>query len=95
MEKLRFDLTKNDGKIKVLNATNGGPIHKRHATDQFRSNFEDYKNAKIPYSRNHDSGIIGNYGGPYSHDILKFLGISTLMKTTLTLTISPAQTRLF
>ena len=71
MEKLRFDLTKNDGKIKVLNATNGGPIHKRHATDQFRSNFEDYKNAKIPYSRNHDSGIIGNYGGPYSHDISK------------------------
>lgn len=71
MEKLRFDLTKKDGKIKVLNATNGGPIHKRHATDQFRSNFEDYKNAKIPYSRNHDSGIIGNYGGPYSHDISK------------------------
>ena len=71
MEKLRFDLTKNDGKIKVLNATNGGPIHKRHANDQFRSNFEDYKNAKIPYSRNHDSGIIGNYGGPYSHDISK------------------------
>ena len=59
MEKLRFDLTKNDGKIKVLNATNGGPIHKRHANDQYRSNFEAYKNANIPYSRNHDSGIIG------------------------------------
>ncbi|MBR5586859.1 MAG: hypothetical protein IKW02_02740 [Clostridia bacterium] len=69
METLRFDLSKKEGAFKVLNATNGGPWHKRHASDQFRSNFEDYKAARIPYSRNHDSGVIGIYGGPYSHDI--------------------------
>ncbi|MCQ2433581.1 MAG: hypothetical protein MJ175_13340, partial [Clostridia bacterium] len=47
----------------------GGPWHKRHANDQYRSNFEDYKAARIPYARNHDSAVHGVYGGPYSHDI--------------------------
>lgn len=69
MEHLKFDLSKNDGKFKVMNATNGGPWHKRHVNDQFRSNFNDYKAARIPYSRNHDSAVCGIYGGPYSHDI--------------------------
>lgn len=71
METLKFDLTKKQGNFKILNATNGGPWHKRHANDQNRSNFENYKAAKIPYSRNHDSGAAGVYGGPYSHDITK------------------------
>ncbi len=69
MEVLKFDLSRNDGKFKILNATNGGPWHKRHALSQKRSNFEDYKNARIPYSRNHDSNACGIYGGPFAHDI--------------------------
>ena len=70
METLKFDLSKTGSKFKLLNATNGGPWHKRHATDQFRSNFVDYKAARIPYSRNHDSNLSGSiYGGPYAHDI--------------------------
>lgn len=69
MKKLKFDLNHVGNKIKILNATNGGPWHKRHADDQLRSNFVHYKAARIPYSRNHDSGVCGIYGGPYSHDI--------------------------
>ncbi len=69
MKTLTFDLSKEGNKFKVLNATNGGPWHKRHANDQYRSNFADYKAARIPYSRNHDSAMCGVYGGPYSHDI--------------------------
>lgn len=69
METLRFNLSQNGSKFKILNATNGGPWHKRHAPDQYRSNLEDYKAARIPYSRNHDSAMCGIYGGPYSHDI--------------------------
>lgn len=69
METLKFDLSKKGGKFKILNATNGGPWHKRHAPDQFRSNLEDYKAARIPYSRNHDSGYCAVYGGQYAHDI--------------------------
>ncbi|MBO5229857.1 MAG: hypothetical protein J6B52_00395, partial [Clostridia bacterium] len=69
MEILKFDLNSPGNKFKILNATNGGPWHRRHANDQFRSNFTDYKSARIPYSRNHDSAVCGIYGGPYSHDI--------------------------
>ena len=69
MDILKFDLNSTGNEFKILNATNGGPWHKRHANDQFRSNFADYKAARIPYSRNHDSAVCGIYGGPYSHDI--------------------------
>ena len=69
MEKIKFDLSQKTGAFKILNATNGGPWHKRHANDQYRSNFEDYKAARIPYSRNHDSWFCSIYGGPFSHDI--------------------------
>ena len=69
MEKIKYDLQKKYGSFKILNATNGGPWHKRHATDQFRSNFDDYKAVGFPYSRNHDMGVCAVYGGPYSHDI--------------------------
>ncbi len=69
METLKFNLSQEGISFKILNATNGGPWHKRHANDQYRSNFSDYKAARIPYSRNHDSAVHGVYGGPYSHDI--------------------------
>lgn len=69
METIAFDLSKKGKTFKILNATNGGPIYKRHAADQLRSNFEDYKAARIPYSRNHDSNACSIYGGPFAHDI--------------------------
>ncbi len=69
MKTVKFDLSEKGGKFKILNATNGGPWCKRHSDAQFRSNFTDYKNARIPYSRNHDSAMSDIYGGPYSHDI--------------------------
>ena len=70
MENLIFHLEQKEGKFKMMNATNGGPWHKRHTKDQWRSNFQEYKAARIPYSRNHDSNLSGSlYGGPYAHDI--------------------------
>ena len=69
MQTIKFNTQQTFGKFKLLNATNGGPCHKRHATDQYRSNFKEYKAARIPYSRNHDSNACGVYGGPYAHDI--------------------------
>ncbi len=70
MENLKFNLAKTDRKFKVLNATNGGPLHKRYVYDQYLSNFEEFKAARIPYVRNHDSNVCGDiYGGPYGHDV--------------------------
>lgn len=71
METLKFDISQTGRQFKILNATNGGPWHRRHAIDQWRTNFEDYKAARIPYSRNHDSGVEGIYGGPFSHDVTR------------------------
>lgn len=71
MQTVKFNLSDRLGGFKALNATNGGPWHKRHAADQYKSNMAAYKAARIPYARNHDSGISGVYGGPYSHDISK------------------------
>ena len=71
METIHFDMTSDFGPFKPLNATNGGAVHKRHAADQYRSNFEEYKRARIPYARNHDSQGITAYGGTYAHDITK------------------------
>jgi len=69
MDTLRFDTTKLGGKFKVLNAVNNGPSHKRHANDQWRSNFAAYKAARIPYARNHDASFHATYGGEHSVDI--------------------------
>ncbi len=65
METIKFNKNAPVGKFKIMNATNGGPWHKRHASDQYRSNFRAYKEARFPYSRNHDEGI----KNPFSHDI--------------------------
>ena len=70
-ETLYFDLNKEGNTFKLLNATNGGPWHQRHRKEQLRTNFPEYKAARIPYSRNHDSNTFVVYGGPYAHDITR------------------------
>ena len=71
MHTLHFDLTREGRAFKLLNATNGGPWHKRTVANMARSNLQAYKAARIPYSRNHDCGVVPVYGGPYSHDITR------------------------
>jgi len=76
METLKFDLSKKDSNIKIFNATNGGPWASKgwdhdDLSKQVRTNFFTYKAARIPYSRNHDSGVVPLYGGPYSHDVTR------------------------
>lgn len=68
MNTLKFDISQNGGEFKLLNATNGGPWHRKGGS-QKGLHFTSYKNARIPYSRNHDSAVLPIYGGPYSHDI--------------------------
>ena len=70
MQTIKFDLNTTYGPFKMMNATNGGPWYKRHVDDQRRSNFKTYKEARIPYARNHDSWFHSVYGGPYAHDIV-------------------------
>lgn len=69
MDILKFDLSRENGKFKIMHAVNNGPVHKRHANDQLKSNFADYKAARIPYARNHDAAFCASYGGEHSVDI--------------------------
>lgn len=69
MTALHFDLSQTYGGFKILNAVNNGPVFKRHANDQGRSNLEAYKAAGIPYARNHDASFWGTYGSEHTVDI--------------------------
>lgn len=69
MDTLRYNPSNKGGIFKVMNAVNNGPCHKRHADDQFRSNLETYKAARIPYARNHDASFSATYGGEHTVDI--------------------------
>lgn len=52
------------GKIKPMNCVNNGPVKSAE-----RGNFDAYKEARIPYARNHDASFFPAYGGEHSVDV--------------------------
>jgi hypothetical protein len=62
------DLGEEIRPIKPMNAVNNGPAVKKPGGDQVRGNFEDYKAARIPFARTHDS-INCVAGGAHTCDI--------------------------
>ncbi len=64
---MKFNPQNKIGKIKPMHAVNNGPIKGR--SDQTRSNFNAYKEAGIPYARNHDASHCSTYGGCHSVDV--------------------------
>ncbi len=67
MSNITIDFNKVSGKIKNMHSVNNGPLAKKN--DQTRSNFDDYKAAKIPYARIHDASFCSGYGGPHIVDV--------------------------
>ena len=55
------------GTVKPMHAVNNGPVSGRKT--QKRSNFETFKEARIPYSRNHDASFCPTYGGENIVDV--------------------------
>lgn len=68
MDILKFDLTKKYGGFKPMNAVNNGPVHK-DSGGQHRSNLNEFRDACIPYVRNHDASFCQYYGSEHSVDI--------------------------
>jgi len=56
------------GPVKPMHAVNNGPTVQKPGGDQKSGNFEDYKAARIPFARTHDS-INCVSGGPHACDI--------------------------
>lgn len=79
MVTLNIDLTKTAGSIKPMNAVNNGPIGGKTRNN---GNFQLYKEAEIPYARNHDAAFCADYGSEFSVDIHNIFAISTPMKMT-------------
>ena len=63
-----IDVTSEVRAIKPMHAVNNGPSVKKPGGDQKNGNFEDYKAARIPFARTHDSiGCVS--GGAHTCDI--------------------------
>jgi len=62
------DVTNVVRSVKPMHAVNNGPTVKKPGGDQKCGNFEDYKAARIPFARTHDS-INCVAGGPHTCDI--------------------------
>ena len=63
-----IDVAKIIGPVKPMHAVNNGPSVKKPAGDMPGGNFDDYKAARIPFARTHDS-INCVAGSPHTCDI--------------------------
>ncbi len=56
------------GRVKPMHAVNNGPIYK-FAADQRITNIDAFREAGIPYARNHDAAFCNSYGGEHIVDV--------------------------
>lgn len=68
MSKIIINTNEKLGKIKPLHAVNNGPVYKFSA-DQQITNIDAFRDAGIPYARNHDASFYSIYGGNHTVDI--------------------------
>ena len=67
MAELKIDLAKRGSAIKPMNGVNNGPIG--GGVRKTYGNFETYKDACIPFARNHDASFFTGYGGEHTVDV--------------------------
>ena len=66
--RISADLKTAIGPVKPMHAVNNGPTVQKPGGDQLRGNFEEYRAARIPFARTHDSiGCVA--GGAHTCDI--------------------------
>lgn len=68
MTSIIVDFNKPIGTMKPMHATNNGPEYK-FAADQRITNMDAFRDAGIPYARNHDASFCSTYGGEHSVDV--------------------------
>lgn len=68
MSKLNIQFEETKGIIKPMHAVNNGPVYKWDP-DQRNTNLEAFKEAGIPYVRNHDAAFYSAYGSEHTVDI--------------------------
>ncbi len=68
MANIYIDFTKKLGAVKPMHAVNNGPVYK-FAVDQRITNIDAFRDAGIPYARNHDAAFYPIYGGEHTVDV--------------------------
>ncbi len=68
MENIKIDFSKSAGKINPMHAVNNGPVYKWQP-DQRITNIDAFREAKIPFVRNHDASFYATYGGEHTVDV--------------------------
>ena len=68
MTTVRVNFDKVTGKIKPMHAVNNGPT-KGPRMFPLSGNFDAYREAGIPFARNHDAAFCASYGGEHTVDI--------------------------
>ena len=66
MNKITADFSKNTGKIKIMHSVNNGPAG---SDVRGTSNLKYFREAGIPYARNHDAAFYEGYGGEHTVDV--------------------------
>ena len=82
MLQVNIDCAKSQGIVKPMHAVNNGPSHK-FASDQRISNLEAYKDAGIPYARNHDAAFYSTYGGMFPTKALSRWNFTCWIRNTI------------
>ena len=68
MKNVTVDFSQTLGAMKPMHSVNNGPVYK-FAADQRVTNYQAYKEAGIPYARNHDASFNATYGGEHVVDV--------------------------
>ncbi len=68
MTNVTVDFATRIGKMKPMHSTNNGPVYK-FAADQRVTNLDAFREAGIPYARNHDAAFFATYGGEHIVDV--------------------------
>ena len=67
MPNIKIDFNTSNGIVKPMHAVNNGPAGSRIRNGN--STFQYFKEAGIPYARNHDASFCQYYGGEYTVDV--------------------------
>ena len=68
MVQVQVDFLQSMGKVKPMHAVNNGPVYK-FAADQRITNIDAFREAGIPFARNHDASFCATYGGSHTVDV--------------------------
>ena len=68
MANICVDFRQGLGRVKPMHAVNNGPVYK-FAVDQRITNIDAFREAGIPYARNHDASFYATYGGEHTVDV--------------------------